>query len=61
MSDIAIRVSSVVILQSGGPKMTVASIRTEPESERIKAVCWWFDNDAKLTRDHFPLELLRHG
>lgn len=48
MSDEAFKVGDVVILNSGGPKMTVVEVH----SSRVKVV--WVDDDDNLEAAWFP-------
>lgn len=45
----------VVILKSGGPRMTVCSL---PSTQRHGHFCEWFSESGKLERANFPGEAL---
>ena len=45
----------VVVLKSGGPKMTVCGT---PGENRSGFFCEWFDDNGKLERANFPGEAL---
>lgn len=49
-------VGDVVVLKSGGPRMTVESI----DAESSKAHCVWFDK-AVAKHGDFPIDLLTSG
>jgi len=55
MND-GINTGDVVVLKSGGPKMTVA--RLEPISGVPYAICDWFNGD-KTERNSFPIASLK--
>ena len=48
----------IVMLKSGGPKMTVASIRPNLDNTEVIAICIWFPAAAEEKRASFPLETL---
>ena len=51
--DDAVEVGSVVVLASGGPRMTVVNLSGD------KVVCSWIDSDGKSQHGAFPISALR--
>jgi uncharacterized protein YodC (DUF2158 family) len=47
----AFKVGDIVVLKSGGPKMTVCVVPNEYFS---KYICEWFDDSGELKRSPFP-------
>ena len=59
MSKQAYQLGQTVNLRSGGPSMTVASIKTQPYEIYH---CTWFDNDGKYNTCDFDVhELTDHN
>jgi len=52
MAEDTIDEGNVVILKSGGPKMTVVWV------DEFKASCTWFDKDQKIQQQSFNLSSL---
>lgn len=49
----------VVVLKSGGPKMTVETVGNEAFGGKMKVWCVWFE-DTKQKSGNFALETLKH-
>jgi uncharacterized protein YodC (DUF2158 family) len=50
------QVGDIVILKSGGPKMTVCGVPSEHTSQ---CRCQWFDESGELQRSTFPPSALK--
>lgn len=53
-ADFGLKVGDVVILRSGGPKMTIEWIE---DRERVASVVWFKENEAQSK--HFALAVLK--
>lgn len=51
-----LKIGDVVMLKSGGPKMTVISL---PSSHTSRHTCEWFDEGGELKRSPFPIDAIR--
>jgi uncharacterized protein YodC (DUF2158 family) len=49
------KIGDVVVLKSGGPKMTICGLPVENIS---RYHCEWFDDSGELKRSRFPREAL---
>jgi uncharacterized protein YodC (DUF2158 family) len=58
MSDRRFKVGEVVQLKSGGPQMTVVSVRTDGGSTNRIVECVWFTQEMKSETATFPEEAL---
>jgi len=63
MNEEKLKVGDVVVLNSGGPLMTVTSavepiFSTEPDRP-VKVNCAWANESGKIERASFPVECLR--
>lgn len=50
---------SVVVLKSGGPKMTVSFTEFDEYRRQEQIFCKWFDENNNLQRERFYLDTLR--
>lgn len=57
MSD-QVKVGDIVILKSGGPRMTVEWIGANDFTDGVVAQCKWFGDKAKVSTDSFKPALL---
>jgi uncharacterized protein YodC (DUF2158 family) len=57
--DAEIETGSVVELKSGGPRMTVSTLRGSHGNPPTSATCNWFDNGDELRGGEFTLSSIR--
>jgi uncharacterized protein YodC (DUF2158 family) len=51
------KAGDVVVLNSGGPKMTVSEVGTHPINNKPRVWCEWFDGSKKIDDDFAPESL----
>jgi uncharacterized protein YodC (DUF2158 family) len=49
-------IGDVVVLKSGGPRMTICAL---PNEHRSSYYCEWFDENGVLSKAKFPAEALK--
>lgn len=54
----AIQIGDVVMLKSGGPRMTVTALDS-PHSSGL--LCEWFDRNGSIGQARFPVESLKRA
>jgi uncharacterized protein YodC (DUF2158 family) len=51
------KAGDVVVLNSGGPKMTVGDVGPDPTTYKVRVWCEWFDGSKKVSDDFAPESL----